>query len=212
MTSPTELATPRLWLRQWVAADREPLAQLNADAAVMAHFPNPLTRDESNALADRLESLIATRGWGMWAVELKRSPEGAEPEGAESALAPFIGFVGLHVPSADLPFNPCVEVGWRLAQAYWGQGYATEAAEAALAFGFDTLALNKIVSFTALTNLKSQAVMERLGMTRSPYPFNHPSVPADSPLQPHCLYELSQLDWRQRMARLSEKVSHPDAL
>ena len=180
-----ELETPRLRLREWKVSDRALFAQLNADPRVMEYFPSVLSRSESDALADRIQSLMARCGWGWWAVEVKN-------------LHDFIGFVGLHVPSADLPFNPCVEVGWRLAFPYWGCGYATEAAQASLAFGFETLALEKIVSFTALTNQRSQAVMERLGMTRAAKPFLHPSVPAGHPLQAHCLYELVETEWHRR--------------
>jgi RimJ/RimL family protein N-acetyltransferase len=140
----------------------------------MEFFPSRLTRQESDAMADRCESLIKERGWGLWAVELK-------------ADRSFIGFVGLHVPAAQLPFSPCTEVGWRLAFDYWGHGFATEAAQEALRVGFELLDLEEIVSFTALANRRSRAVMERLGMKESGF-FEHPSVPVGSPLREHCLY------------------------
>lgn len=183
MTKVWELETARLRLRQWTETDLEPFAQLNADELVMEFFPSRLSRAESDALAERIQSAIAERGWGFWAVEVKE-------------LHDFIGLVGLNIPSSNLPFNPCVEIGWRLDLPYWGKGYATEAAEAALAFGFETLELEKIVSFTALKNVRSQAVMQRLHMQRSSQTFMHPSVPADSDLREHCLYELSQIDWQ----------------
>jgi len=172
-----EPRTQRLLLRQWRAEDRAPFAALNADPEVMEHYPKTLSRAESDVAADRYEALIAERGWGLWAVEL--ADERA-----------FIGFVGLHVPSAPLPFAPCVEAGWRLARAYWGLGYATEAARAALDTGFDQLGLDEIVAFTALANRRSQAVMERLGMRRQPWTFEHPNVPAESGLREHCLYRI----------------------
>ena len=183
MTQVYELETERLRLRQWTEADKEPLARLNADERVMAFFPSTLSRVESDRMADRIMSAIAQRGWGWWAVEVKDKH-------------PFIGFVGLSIPSANLPFNPCVETGWRLDYPYWGKGYATEAARAAVAFGFETLELAEIVSFTALVNARSQAVMKKLGMTRSPNNFRHPSVSADSELQEHCLYKLSRENWQ----------------
>lgn len=115
MPNPIEFETERLFMRQWRPSDRAPFAELNADPRVMEYFPAPLERDESNALADRCQALIEQRGWGFWAVELKASAE-------------FIGFLGLHVPIAELPFSPCVEIGWRLAFQHWHKGLATEAA------------------------------------------------------------------------------------
>lgn len=177
-----EPETSRLILRQWRPEDRAPFAELNADPVAMEHFPKTLTRVESDALADRIEGLIAERGWGFWAVEIKTTVE-------------FIGFVGLHVPRADLPMSPCVEIGWRLLREHWGQGYATEAAEAALRVGFERLDLPEIVSFTALANARSQRVMERLGMARDPATFEHPDVPEGHPARTHCLYRLSRGAW-----------------
>ena len=113
------LETPRLCLRQWRPSDRQPFAALNADPRVMEFFPSPLTQAESDAMADRCQALMAEQGWGLWAVELKHTQA-------------FIGFVGLPRPSAELPFAPCVEVGWRLAYPYWGHGFATEAARQAI--------------------------------------------------------------------------------
>ncbi|KAA3654178.1 MAG: N-acetyltransferase [Proteobacteria bacterium] len=177
-----ELESRRLRLRQWRAADRAPFAALNADPAVMAHFPAPLTRQASDAMLARCAELIVMRGWGFWALE--RKADGA-----------FIGLAGLHVPDARLPCAPCVEIGWRLAAAYWGQGYATEAAGAALAVAFDRLGLDEVVSFTTLTNTRSQAVMQRLGM-RPAGCFAHPALAEDSPLRTLCLYRLSRTRWQ----------------
>ncbi|MFC5523287.1 GNAT family N-acetyltransferase [Polaromonas jejuensis] len=185
MTQPIEIETPRLRLRQWRPADREPFAALNADPKVMEFFPALLDRSASDAMAGRCESLIAGRGWGFWAAEIK-------------AAGQFIGFVGLHTPMAELPFSPCVEIGWRLASDYWGKGFATEAAAGALDVAFGRLELSEIVSFTALGNLRSQSVMQRLGMQRSSTNFAHPGVPAGSPLREHCLYRLTQAQWRRR--------------
>jgi RimJ/RimL family protein N-acetyltransferase len=178
MTEDRTITTDRLLLRQWRQADLDPLAHLNADPRVMAHFPAALSRAESDAAAQRWRGQIAERGWGLWAAELRSSGE-------------LIGFVGLQVPSAALPFSPCVEVGWRLAHEHWGHGYATEGARAALKFGFEQLGLAEIVSFTTLGNTRSRAVMRRLGMLEDPYRFDHPSVPEGNPLRSHCLYRIS---------------------
>ena len=176
MVDPIEFETERLFLRQWTPADREPFAALNADSRVMECFPAPLTRAESDAIADRCESLIRERGWGFWAAELKASRE-------------FIGFVGLHTPSAELPFSPCVEIGWRLSRSHWGKGLASEAARGALRIGFVSLGLNEIVSFTAVGNFRSRAVMERLNMCESGT-FEHPQISEGNSLRLHCLYRL----------------------
>jgi RimJ/RimL family protein N-acetyltransferase len=177
MANLIELETERLLLRQWLPADREPFAALNSDSKVMEYFPALLTREESDAMADRCQSLIEERGWGFWAVECKFTRE-------------FIGFVGLHTPSAELTFSPCVEIGWRLAFKHWGKGFATEAAAEALRFGFKVLQLREIVAFTTLANRRSRAVMERLGM-RASGTFMHPHIPERSGLRQHCLYRLA---------------------
>lgn len=187
MTEVMELETARLRLRQWRTADREPFAQLNADHRVMAFFPQPLTRESSDAMVDRMQALIAERGWGFWATEIRETRE-------------FIGFVGLHVPTAELPFMPCVEIGWRLAFPYWGAGYASEAAREALHAGFQSLALDEVVSYAAAINVRSRAVMQRLGMRLAPDTFEHPAVPAGSPLREHCLYRLTRAEWHAAAA------------
>lgn len=139
----------------------------------MEFFPAPLSAAESDVLAGALMKAFAAQGWGMWAVE---APE-----------AWFLGTVGLKVPSHALPFGPCVEVAWRLGRAHWGKGYAVEAARAALDFGFATLGLAEIVSFTALPNMRSRAVMERLGMEAAGE-FDHPALPDGHWLRRHVLY------------------------
>jgi RimJ/RimL family protein N-acetyltransferase len=147
----------------------------------MQFFPAPLTRVESDALADRFQRFITERGWSFWAVETKTTPE-------------FIGFVGLHAP-ADLPISPCIEVGWRLAAKHWGKGFATEAARGALRVGFEQLGLREILSFTAVGNIRSRAVMARLGMNDTNYTFEHPGIPVGHELRRHCLYRLSRERW-----------------
>ena len=177
-----ELETPRLRLRNWQPGDRAPFAALNADPAVMAHFPAVLDRATSDAGIDAWQAQFAAQGWSNWAVELRDG-------GA------FIGFVGLSVPRRVLPCSPCVEIGWRLAARYWGQGLASEAARAALRVGFEQLGLAEIVSFTALGNRRSRAVMERIGMVDAHEDFIHPALTVGHPLGPHCLYRLSRARW-----------------
>src|SRR5438552_6808469 len=162
MTEIVEAEPDRLRLRQWRPADRDPFAALNADPRVMEFLPSPRTRAESDATVDHCYSLIQERGWGAWAVELKVSGE-------------FVGFVGLNIPSTELPFSPCVEILWRLAFQHWGHGYASEAAQESLRIGFEMIELPEIVSFTAVGNRRSSAVMRRLGMQESGT-FEHPLV------------------------------------
>ncbi|MEJ2404782.1 MAG: GNAT family N-acetyltransferase [Candidatus Thiodiazotropha sp.] len=182
-----EFETERLLLRQWRKADLAPFAALNADHRVMRYFPQPLSRTQSDEMAERCRGLIAERGWGLWAAELK-------------ATGSFIGFIGLHRPIPQLPCAPCTEIGWRLGFDYWGRGLATEAARGALRVGFKTLGFEEIVSFTALGNRRSRAVMERLGMVLQAQTFEHPLVPRGSPLREHCLYRLAREHWLLRGA------------
>lgn len=179
MIQAAKLETERLILRQWTESDRIAFALLNADTRVMAYLPAVLNRPESDGLADRIEALIARRGWGLWAVELKQNPQ-------------FIGFVGLHEPTYDLPFTPCVEIGWRLASAHWGKGYATEAASAALDYAFNILVLNEVYSFTSVVNKKSSAVMQRLNMLDTQKNFDHPILTDNDLLREHVLYKIDR--------------------
>jgi RimJ/RimL family protein N-acetyltransferase len=174
------LETERLLLRAWREADREPFARMNADPAVMEFFPACLSRVESDHGVDRVENHFRERGFGLFAAELR----------SEST---FIGFIGLNVTRFVAHFTPCVEIGWRLAAAYWGQGLATEGARAALRYGFETLALNEIVSFTVPANMRSRRVMEKLGMTHDPTDdFDHPGLEAGHPKRRHVLYRLKR--------------------
>jgi ribosomal-protein-alanine N-acetyltransferase len=178
------LTTERLLLREWHERDREPFAALNADPRVAEFLGEPMHGAASDALVERIGAHWAADGHGLWAVE--RVEDGA-----------FLGFAGLAAPSFETAFTPCVEVGWRLAAAAWGHGYATEAARAALRFGFDDLDLDEIVSFTTVANIRSRAVMERLGMTRDPADdFDHPKLAEGNPLRPHVLYRLRRDAWR----------------
>lgn len=180
-----EFSTERLRLRQWNAHDRVPFAALNADPHVMEYFPSVLDHAASDAMADRIETGIRERGWGLWAAELKSTGE-------------FIGFVGLSIPLAPFPYLPCVEIGWRLARHFWGHGYASEGANAALDVGFGQLGLEEILSFTALSNARSRAVMARIGMTDHGETFDHPRVAEAHPLRAHCLYRIAREQWLMR--------------
>lgn len=182
----TTLKTERLLMRPWRDADYEPFARINADPRAMEHFPAPLDRASSDRIAGLIRRFLEENGYGLWAVEVP-------------GVAPFIGFVGLSDPHFEAPFMPAVEVGWRLHPDHWGHGYATEAARRAVAYGFEELGLDEVVSFTTPANRPSIAVMERLGMTRDPAEdFDHPRVPAGDPLRRHVLYRLPSPNRRPR--------------
>jgi len=180
------LETRRLLLRQWRRRDFAPFARMCADAEVMRHFPNCLSQEESHQMANRITDLINERGWGLWAVEV--------PE-----VHNFIGFVGLHAPTVNFPFSPCVEVGWRLAREHWGNGYATEAATAALDYAFTRLQLYEVVSFTTTANTGSMAVMRRIGMRDTGENFMHPGIDPSHPQCEHVLYKITRASWLRRL-------------
>jgi ribosomal-protein-alanine N-acetyltransferase len=172
--------TERLIMRAWRDDDLAPFAALNADPVVMEHFPSTLTRQESDALVTRITAQLETLGYGLWALEVRETGR-------------FIGFTGLALQTFPAAFTPAVEVGWRLEQAAWGSGYATEAALAALDYGFDVAGLDEIVSMTTKTNLRSQRVMRRIGMTHDPADdFDHPNVPEGHRVRPHVLYRITR--------------------
>jgi RimJ/RimL family protein N-acetyltransferase len=170
--------TARLVLRPFTDMDREPFFELNTHPLVVESLGSSPTRAENDAMVSRYSEEMAREGWGFWAA--------AFPGGS-----PFVGVVGLHRVNPALPCAPDVEVGWRLHPDHWGRGYATEAAAASLDFGFNEAGLDEIVSFTAAVNTRSQAVMERIGMTRDRNgDFDHPVLPEGSPLRSHVLYRI----------------------
>ena len=188
-TSPIELRTPRVLLRQWKDSDIDAWAAMNADPEVRRFFPAVLNRAEAQAEADRIRASITQRGWGMWALEIP-------------GVHPFSGFVGLSLPGYEAPWMPAVEIGWRLAPATWHQGYATEGATAALAFAFTHLELPQIVAMSVTTNTPSHSVMERIGMVRDEAAdFDHPRVPTDWPLKRHILHCITPEQWRKHCAK-----------
>ncbi len=175
-----EVRTPRLLLRAWRDDDAPAFAALNADPRVMEHFPNLVTREESDAMIGRIRQNHREQGFGLWAAELP-------------GIASFIGFIGLQVVKFDAHFTPCVEIGWRLAHAHWGHGYATEGARASLDVAFGEAGLEAIVAMTTPGNERSQRVMKKLGMHRDAGDdFDNPKIPEGHPLRRHVLYRISK--------------------
>ncbi|MEU2236790.1 GNAT family N-acetyltransferase [Streptomyces vietnamensis] len=169
-----ELRTDRLLLRRWRESDLEPWAAMNADPEVREYLGDLQTREQSDAVAALMQAEFDERGFGWWALEKRATGE-------------FVGRAGLDVVDGTMPFTG-VDVGWRLTRSAWGHGYATEAALACLAFGFEVLGLPEILASTTVGNLRSQAVMRRIGMTRDPADdFEDPSVP-EGPLRRCVLY------------------------
>src|SRR5580700_9396888 len=163
------IRTARLTLREWTEADRAPFAVINADPRVMEFMPQCLSREESDAMVNRIESHFAEHGFGLYAAELSQSGE-------------LIGFIGLSIPNFEAAFTPCVEIGWRLGFAYWGSGLATEGALAVVKCAFETLGMSELVSFTVPGNLRSRRVMEKIGMVRAE-DFDHPKLAEGHPLR-----------------------------
>jgi RimJ/RimL family protein N-acetyltransferase len=171
--------TARLVLRPFTDVDRAPFAALNTHPLVVELLGSSASRAESDAMVDRFSAEMDREGWGLWAVEVDGG-------------APFIGMVGLHRMSAAMPMAPGIEIGWRLHPDHWGHGYASEAAQASLDYGFGEGGLSDVVAFTTTVNTRSQAVMERIGMTRDlAGDFDHPLLPEGSPLRRHVLYRIS---------------------
>lgn len=176
------LETERLILRQWRDNDRVEFAALNADPVVMKYFPSTYDRIQSDASIDRFIKSIENKHLGFFAAELKISKE-------------LIGFIGLKEVPDNLPFAPAIEIGWRLAQQFWGQGLASEGALACLEYGFKTLGIESVVSMTPCTNLKSERLMQRIGMCNSKQNFIHPTITPNGSLAEHVLYRINKKDW-----------------
>jgi 3-dehydroquinate dehydratase / shikimate dehydrogenase len=181
------IKTNRLILRQWCEEDLEPFANLNSDPRVREFFPKLLNRYESDTSVKNMSDHISRTGWRFWAASLIQTGE-------------FIGFIGLEDVHFAAPFNelaPAVEIGWRLAFNYWGKGYATEGAKAALQYGFEKLHLPEIVSFSAVKNMRSQNVMEKIGMHHNENDdFDHPKLSDGHPLKRQVLYRLKTDEWQ----------------
>lgn len=187
------LSTRRLTLRQWCDADRAPFARMNSDPEVMEHFPATSTTAESDALIDREMAHLDEHGWGLWAVEI-------------SVTRQFIGFVGI-TPDRLSPWgDEQTEIGWRLCRSAWGHGFATEAGREALRHAFDVVGLDEVVSLTTKGNVRSRAVMSRLGLQRDPQrDFDHPRLPVDHPQRPHVLYAIDRATYDANADSLSER-------
>ncbi|MBS1608454.1 MAG: GNAT family N-acetyltransferase [Bacteroidetes bacterium] len=172
------ISTKRLGLRKWKDEDIQPFTLLNADTEVMQYFPSTLSKDQTLNMIRRIKKDFAKNGFGLYAVEIKESLE-------------FIGFTGFSIPAFEAFFTPCIEIGWRFKKEVWGNGFATEAAIACLQFGFKQLEFDKIVSFTAAVNNKSENVMKRIGMQNTGE-FDHPGIDKSSSLCRHVLYEIKR--------------------
>jgi RimJ/RimL family protein N-acetyltransferase len=144
----------------------------------MEFLPKCFSREESDRLIERIEAHFRKHSFGLYAVELRENHC-------------FAGFLGLSVPAFEAHFTPCVEIGWRLAAEYWGQGLATEGARAVLKYAFADLKLQEVVSFTVPANIRSRRVMEKIGMTHNPADdFDHPNLPLGHPMSRHVLYRV----------------------
>lgn len=193
-------ATERIRFRPWTLADRPAFRRMNRDRQVMEFFPSPLSAKASDALLERLMAHQTREGFGVWPLEIGVGPHEAAPAAGSNAGQAagtgeknyvWAGFVGLLRVRPDMPFAPAVEIGWRLLPAFWGRGYAAEAARACLDFGFRALGLEEIVAFTVPGNRRSWRLMERLGMNREPDgDFDHPALPDGHPLRRHVLYRI----------------------
>lgn len=172
------IETDRLLLRQWLPEDERLYIALNLDKEVMEYFPSTICAEESIGHIRKIHAMIDEKGYGLFALERKDN-------------GTFIGFTGLSHPDFDAWFTPCVEIGWRLAKEHWGKGFATEAAKACLRFGFENLSLKEIYSFTAVSNKRSETVMQKAGMEKTG-DFAHPGLTKEHPLQKHVLYRISR--------------------
>ena len=188
MASGPTIHTERLVLRRWKEQDGDAFAAINSDPEVMEHFPGVLSREESDQMILRMELHFEEFGYGLWAVDIRWADR-------------LIGFCGLSVPTFHTHFTPAVEIGWRFARDVWGNGYATEAARAAVDFGFEHADLEQILSWTIPANERSQGVMTRLGMKRAPdLDFDHPRFLDDDRLRHHIVYRITREDWEEARA------------
>lgn len=178
------IKTERLLLRRWRESDIGAYAAINADSKVMRYFPSLYTSEESVAQIERFNQSIDELGFGFWAAELLETRK-------------CIGFVGLSWLPTELPFSPCVEIGWRLASDVWRQGLASEAARQVLKYAFIELGLNEIVSLTSVSNIASQGVMRNIGMLEQESTFMHPRINPTNPLAEHVLFRLTEQNWQK---------------
>jgi RimJ/RimL family protein N-acetyltransferase len=174
------LETERLILRRWNASDCALLHEINQDPNVMEYFPGLVDLEGTERLIEKITHHFDKHGYTLYAAERKDTGE-------------FIGFIGLLTPAFDAHFTPTTEIGWRLSSKHWGQGFATEGAKACLDYAFRVLKIPEIVSFTAVGNIKSRRVMEKIGLAHDEEDdFDHPGLPDNSPLKRHVLYRLTR--------------------
>ncbi|ULQ60435.1 GNAT family N-acetyltransferase [Brucepastera parasyntrophica] len=176
----TVIETPRLALRHWKESDMVPFIRMNADTEVMRYFPEPYEEDRTRCFYDAIITEFSDYGYGLYAAEEKNS-------------GGFIGFIGFHRANFKAAFCPCIEIGWRLDKSFWNRGYAAEGANACLKYGFEYLGFDRVYSFTAVENLPSQRVMQKIGMRLEQY-FDHPDVQDGHPLKPHVCYTITKKD------------------
>lgn len=179
-----ELETERLRLRPWKEHDFPDLAALCSDPEVMRYFPKVLDQQESRDFQNNMQQIIDAHGWGLWCTELKNTGE-------------FIGLIGIIPLKSIYTFSPGIEVGWRIATQHWGNGYATEGAQASLDFAFKDLRAAEVVAITTTKNMRSRKVMQRLGMIDTGENFLHPSLASNHPLTEHVLYKIDESAWRK---------------
>ncbi|MEO8710489.1 MAG: GNAT family N-acetyltransferase [Parafilimonas sp.] len=172
------ITTERLGLRKWKDEDCISFAAINKDEAVMEYFPTTLTDEETISMINRICLHFEKNGFGLYAID-------------KLATKQFIGYTGFMIPSFESFFTPCIEIGWRLKKEEWNKGYATEAAKACLQYGFETLGFNKIYSFTSTINLRSEKVMQKIGMIKEGE-FDHPKIALNNKLCRHVLYAIEK--------------------
>jgi len=178
MSTTYQFESERLGFRLWTAEDRIPFSRMNANKNVMQYFPDVLHPEESDKFVTKIMNHFDEHGYGLWAVELK-------------AARTFIGFIGFYTATFTANFTPCVEIGWRLDEAFWNSGYATEGAKQCLDYGFMVLGLDEVYSFTSQLNVPSIRVMKKIGL-KMHGSFCHPAIEKDSPLRPHALYKIDK--------------------
>ncbi len=172
------ITTPRIGLRQWKESDVATFAEMVADPEVMRYFPSTRSLSEAADFVHRVSTFIDANGYGFWAADELISGE-------------FIGFIGLMQPRFESYFTPCIEIGWRLRKEYWNQGLATEGARACLEYGFMTLDVEEIYSFTPVENKPSERVMQKIGMIFV-NTFEHPAIEEGHRLREHLLYKIAR--------------------
>lgn len=170
------IETERLILRPWREDDILPFSEINSNMEVMEYLPKCLSLEETVQFYNRIVAEHYRFGYGLYAVETKIDGS-------------FIGYVGFHNFDFEAEFSPGIEIGWRLAKEYWGQGYATEAAKACIDYAFRQKLFDKIYSFTSISNHRSERVMQKIGMKHQGF-FLHPSLPDGHRLKEHTFYKL----------------------